>query len=91
MYLVHYTRGAAYEPAEGGYYYEVAWADEVIKLHRKQAQAAFKELAEELCEEGYIVDGRYITWDSKYIGEGDFWVLEKTRHKKYEIKRHIYS
>ena len=78
VYLTHYTEYPIYEPAEGGYYYAGQEADDFYRLNsEKQAKRILSKMAKELKDDGYVVweDGAYKR--SRYIGEGESWVIEK--------------
>lgn len=82
IYLTHYTEYPIYEPAEGGYYYSGQEADCFYRLNSlKQAKRKLKKMRKELEEEGYQVwtDGNWCEAykRSKYIGEGECWIVEK--------------
>lgn len=78
IYLTHYTEYPIYEPAEGGYYYAGREAGTYYECDSiKQAKCKLKELAEELEEEGFVVCEDYAFLSSKYIGEGEQWIIEE--------------
>lgn len=86
-YLTHYKEYPIYEPAEGGYYYAGAdydcyWeSDSLTEIYDK-----FNEMKSELKEEGYTIwEFEYKDIDmgtmavkySRYIGYGEYWLLEE--------------
>lgn len=78
VYLTHYTEYPIYEPAEGGYYYEGREAGTFYRLNsEKQAKRKLAKMKKELEHWGFTVceDSAYL--DSKYIGDGEEWVIEK--------------
>lgn len=89
VYLSHYEEYPIYEPAEGGYYYAGAELTFSTKLSLRQAKRDLKAMATELLEQGYtessnwhpktdnMLPGKRYSLHSKYIGEGDFWVIER--------------
>lgn len=80
VYLTHYTEYPIYEPAEGGYYYAGREADTFYRLNSiKQAKRKLAKFQKELEEDGFVVleDRAYAYLPSRYIGEGEQWVVEK--------------
>lgn len=89
VYLSHYEEYPIYEPAEGGYYYAGAELTFSTKLSLRQAKRDLKAMAAELLEKGYtesanwhpetfdMLPGKRYSYKSQYIGEGDFWVIER--------------
>ncbi len=89
VYLSHYSRYPIFEPAEGGYYYSGVSLVESERLSKRQAKKNLLEIAKEASEDvfgewKYLPNSRMVTEVSKYIGEGDFYVIEK--HKGSYIK-----
>lgn len=83
VYLTHYTEYPIYEPAEGGYYYTGRQAGAFYRLNSmKQAKRKLKKLMKELEDEGFIVCEDYAYLPTKYIGEGEEWVIEKVYGSK---------
>ena len=81
-YITHYEQYPIYEPAEGGYYYAGNQAVEYDRLSKRKAKAMIREIWNEVKddpdEEWYISnDGNMIWKDSRYIGEGESWVIER--------------
>lgn len=82
VYLTHYSEYPIYEPAEGGYYYAGQQADSYYRLNSvKQAQRQLNKMRKKLEAEGFQV---YIQGDickaympSRYIGQAEFWTVEK--------------
>lgn len=78
VYLTHYTEYPIYEHADGGYYYAGQEADDFYRLNsEKQAKRILKKMAKELKDDGYIVWEDCAYKRSRYIGEGESWVIEK--------------
>lgn len=80
VYLTHYVEYPIYEPAEGGYYYTGNEAQEFYRLNSvKQAKRKLAKMKKDLECEGFVVDEEYgrARLCSKYIGEGEQWVIEK--------------
>lgn len=77
----HYEEYPIYEPAEGGYYYTGTELVETERLSRRQAKKKFAKIVEELSNDemdDWTYDGEWrITRYSKYIGEGEFWCIER--------------
>ena len=91
VYLTHYAEYPLYEPAEGGYYYAGNAAYEYFRLNSvKQAKRKLAKIKKELEAEGFIVyeDRAYLT--SKYIGEGESWIIEKV-YGSHESGKQIYQ
>lgn len=93
VYLTHYTEYPIYEPAEGGYYYagreaDTSWECDTLE----EAQKQLAEMKEELEADGFIVreDLTKATLDSKYIGDGEMWVIEET-YGSHNSGRQIYQ
>ena len=86
-YLTHYEEYPIYEPAEGGYYYSGNQATETERLSKRKAKAEMKRLWEEAQEENKDMperhrwnlsrDGNTLWRSSKYIGEGESYVIER--------------
>lgn len=78
VYLTHYTEYPIYEPAEGGYYYAGREAGSFYRLNSvKQAKRKLAKIKNELENDGFVVDEDYAFLHSRYIGEGEQWVIEK--------------
>ena len=80
FYLTHYEEYPIYEPAEGGYYYAGNRAQEFYRLNSmKQVKRKLAKMKKDLEEDGFIVSEELdAAWRfSKYIGEGESWVVEK--------------
>ena len=78
LYLTHYTEYPIYEPAEGGYYYTGRQAGDFYRLNSmKQAKRKLEKLMKELEYEGFVVCEDYAYLPTKYIGEGEEWIIEK--------------
>ena len=78
VYLTHYIEYPIYEPAEGGYYYAGREAGSFYRLNSvKQAQRTLAKLQKELEDEGFVVCEDHAFLPSRYIGEGERWVIEK--------------
>jgi hypothetical protein len=83
LYLTHYTEYPIYEPAEGGYYYTGREADNFYRLNSlKQAKRKLAKLKKQLEFESFVVGEDYAYRSSKYIGEGEEWVIEKVYGSK---------
>lgn len=78
FYLTHYQEYPIYEPAEGGYYYA---GNEPFEYHRFWTKWGAKrylaKMSTELESEGFIVTAKRAYLPSKYIGEGESWVIER--------------
>ena len=88
-YLTHYEEYPIYEPADGGYYYAGREYTEYIECSNKadaihELQYVLKEDLESL---GFIVDETSAYLPSKYIGEGESWVIEETLGSLTQGKR----
>ena len=93
VYLTHYYEYPIYEPAEGGYYYAGREADASYEYETmEEAVEQFNKIIPELEEDGYIIreDLGQAYLSSKYIGDGEMWVIEKT-YGSYESGRQIYQ
>ena len=78
VYLTHYTEYPIYEPAEGGYYYAGREAGTFYRLNSiKQAKRKLLKMKQELEEQGFVVGEEYAFLDSRYIGDGEQWCIEK--------------
>ena len=88
-YITHYEEYPIYEPAEGGYYYAGNQVVESERLSKRQCKKNLKELwadaqkeNEHLPErEQWIMfsDGTGIRKQSRYIGDGESYIIEKKR------------
>lgn len=88
VYLSYYEEYPIYEPAEGGYYYAGLALVKTERLSKRAAKRKFDKEAKEMLEttknEPYPwiqLNGRHIVRDSKYIGEGAFFCVEKKKGK----------
>lgn len=91
VYLTHYTEYPIYEPAEGGYYYAGNEANEYYRLNSvKQAKRKLAKMRKELEAEGFEVYEDEAYMHSKYIGESEFWRIEKV-YGSHESGRQIYQ
>ena len=93
VYLTHYCEYPIYEPAEGGYYYtgrEVAASYECDTM--EEAIQQFNDMKVELEEDGFIIreDLHKAYLSSKYIGEGEMWIIEET-YGSHESGKQIYQ
>ena len=83
-YITHYEEYPIYEPAEGGYYYA---GNQVVGYERVSKRKARKMMAEiwndvKDDENWHICDDGNMIWrHSKYIGEGESYVIERKRGK----------
>ena len=82
FYLTHYTEYPIYEPAEGGYYYAGREADVYYRLNSiRQVKRKIKKFRKQLEEDGFVVyienDYCYVHKRSRYIGDGESWIVEK--------------
>lgn len=78
VYLTHYNEYPIYEAAEGGYYYAGQEAGCFYRLNSvKQAKRKLAKMSKELEEEGFVVRDDYAFLRSRYIGEGERWIIEK--------------
>ena len=78
LYLTHYEEYPIFEPAEGGYYYAGNQAQEFYRLNSmKQARRQLAKMRKELEEDGFQVWETGAYKRSRYIGEGEEWVIEK--------------
>lgn len=80
LYLTHYKEYPIYYREEGGYYVAGNEAQEFYRLNSmKQVKRKLAKMKKDLEEDGFIVsedfDGAWLF--SKYIGEGESWVVEK--------------
>lgn len=67
-YVSLYEKSAAYEPAEGGYYYDCS---EIIESYRVRSLRKARKLLAEYAEEyGLKVCGNHAYGNYKYIGDG---------------------
>lgn len=93
-YLTHYEEYPIYESAEGGYYYSGNQVVETERLSKRKAKSEIKRLWCEAKEENKDLpereqwrisnDGNKIWRSSRYIGEGESYVIE--RHKGSEVR-----
>lgn len=78
IYLTHYQEYPIYEPAEGGYYYA---GNEPYEYHRFRtmwgAKRHLAKMKAELEEEGFEVLDNKAFLRSKYVGEGESWIIER--------------
>ena len=89
VYLTHYTEYPIYYPEEGGFYIAGQQADCAYRLNSmKQAQRKLKKMQKNLEEDGFkifIYDNYCEAYKySKYIGDGELWVVEKVYGSKNE-------
>jgi hypothetical protein len=91
VYLTHYEEYPIYEPAEGGYYYAGNSAMEYYTFLTKWgAKRHLAKMRAELEEDGFIIyDDRAIRY-SKYIGEGESWIIER-KYGSDEYGKQIYQ
>ena len=83
VYLTHYSEYPIYEPAEGGYYYTGREADSFYRLNSvKQTERKLAKLKKELEELGFVVCDDHAFLSSRYIGEGEEWIIEKVYGSK---------
>lgn len=88
VYLTHYQEYPIYEPAEGGYYYAGNEAYEHYRFLTKWgAKRHLAKMRKELEEEGFIVNEYRACLPSKYVGEGESWVIEKAYGSHNEGKQ----
>lgn len=88
VYLTHYQEYPIYEPAEGGYYYEGNEAQGYYRfLTMWGAKRHLAKMKAELKEEGFIVYDNRAYLASKYIGEGESWVIERAYGSRNEGKQ----
>jgi hypothetical protein len=91
VYLTHYAEYPIYEPAEGGYYYA---GNEAYECHRFWttwgAKRHLAKMRAELEEEGFIVSESRAFLFSKYIGEGESWVIERS-YGSHKSGKQIYQ
>lgn len=91
VYLTHYTEYPIYEPAEGGYYYAGREVSYYYRLNSmKQAKRKLAKIRKELEDEGFIVNEDRAHLYSRYIGEDEFWRIEKVLGS-YESGKKIYQ
>ena len=91
VYLTHYTEYPIYEPAEGGYYYSGREAGSFYRLNSvKQAKRKLAKMKKELEREGFEVCDDCAFLDSRYIGEGEQWRIEKV-YGSYNSGWHPYE
>jgi hypothetical protein len=84
-YLTHYTEYPIYEAAEGGYYYSGNEIAESEKMSKRAAKKSLKKIYEESVQTDndpkypWVIsqDGNKVWRGSKYIGEGESYVIEK--------------
>jgi len=91
-YITHYEEYPIYEPAEGGYYYAGNQVVESERLSKRQCKKNLKELWEDAQKENEYLpereqwvmfrDGTGIRRCSRYIGNGESYVIEKNRGSK---------
>lgn len=92
VYLSGYSKYPIYEAAEGGYYYEGIELVESERMSLRKAKQTIKEwLADEEGMEGWsvgpnfhpenlnLLPGVRIYRNGQYIGEGEFWVIERKK------------
>jgi hypothetical protein len=89
VYLTHYVEYPVYEPAEGGYYYAGREATEAYECD------TIDEAKEQLAKfeaEGFVMnaDDTKAFLYSKYIGDGEMWVIEET-YGSHTSGRQIYQ
>lgn len=90
VYLTHYCEYPIYEPAEGGYYYAGREAYEYYRLNSvKQAKRKLAKMRKELEDTGFVVCDDMAYLSSKYIGDGEEWLIEKV-YSSHESGRQIY-
>ena len=78
VYLTHYNEYPIYEAAEGGYYYAGQEAGCFYRLNSiKQAKRKLSKMSKELEAEGFIIYDDHAFLPSRYIGEGEHWIIEK--------------
>ena len=80
VYLTHYEEYPIYEPAEGGYYYSGNEIVEYERMSLRKAKKMIRELFKEIKnEKDWIIslDKRRAYRKSKYIGEGESYVIER--------------
>ena len=93
VYLTHYCEYPIYEPAEGGYYYAGREACESYECDTEdEAIQQFEDMKAELEGDGFIIrEDLYQAYlPSKYIGEGEMWIIEKTYGSR-ESGKQIYQ
>lgn len=91
VYLTHYQEYPIYEPAEGGYYYAGNQAFEYFRLNSvKQAKRKLAKIQKALEEEGFVIYEDKAVLYSKYIGEGESWIIEKV-YGSHESGWHPYE
>lgn len=84
-YLTHYEEYPIYEPAEGGYYYAGNQVTEYERMSKRAAKRELKELYDILCRDHndpeypwrMSLDGNMIYRGSKYIGDGERYIIER--------------
>ena len=91
-YITHYEEYPIYEPAEGGYYYAGNQVVESERLSKRQCKKNLKELWKDAQKENEYLpekeqwvmfrDGTEIRRCSRYIGEGESYVIEKNYGSK---------
>lgn len=86
VWLSYYEEYPIYEPAEGGYYYSGLALVSTERLSKRAAKRKFDAEAKELLELSKDGDypwvklnGRHLAQDSKYIGEGAFFCVERKK------------
>jgi hypothetical protein len=87
VYVSYYEEYPIYEPAEGGYYYAGLALVSTERMSKRAAKRLFDEEARQMLEEtkddpypwieGNRMFGRQIFRDSKYIGDGAYFCIEK--------------
>ena len=93
FWVSYYQKYALYEPTEGGYYYECR---ERIKSRFFRDETEARKELEVMGKYYEFVQDHEDKWssddpaDRKYIGHGNFWVLEN-RRGKYESGRKLYE
>lgn len=90
-YLTHYQEYPIYEPAEGGYYYAGNEAYESYECDTKEeAIRLLAEMHGNLAQGGFIIYEDKAILPSKYIGEGESWVIER-KYGSHNSGKQIYQ
>lgn len=92
VYLTHYVEYPIYEAAEGGYYYSGNDVAEYERMSLRKAKREMKKFFEEIkndpeYSDWVISNPRYAYRKTKYIGEGESYVIERklgSRKRGYE-------
>ena len=91
IYLTHYQEYPIYEPAEGGYYYA---GNEPCEYHRFWtkfgARRYLAKMKTELEQDGFVVLEHKAFLRSKYVGEGESWIIER-KYGSHKSGRQIYQ